>query len=66
MFLKTLQVLQTLSRVEGLGFLRPGVGPFFLFLGLGFPYNLLKTKKGTLFIPRLISGLGFGYSLLKL
>ena len=37
--------------------LGPGAGPSFLFLGLGFPYHPLKTKKGTLFIPRLILGL---------
>ena len=27
------------------------------FFGLGFPYNPLKTKKGTLFIPRFLPGL---------
>ena len=37
--------------------LGPGVGPFSLLLGPGFPYNPLKTKKGTLFIPRLLPGL---------
>ena len=29
--------------------LGPGVGAFFIFLGLGFPYNPLQIKKGTLF-----------------
>ena len=33
------------------------LGTFFLFLGLGFPENPLKAKKGTLFIPRLLPGL---------
>ena len=37
--------------------LGPGVGPHFLFLGLGFPCILLQTKKGTLFLPRLLRGL---------
>ena len=37
--------------------LGPGVGPYFLLLGLGFPYNPLKTTKGTLFSPRLLLGL---------
>ena len=36
--------------------LGPGVGQFFLFLGLEFPYNPLKSKKGALFIPRLLPG----------
>ena len=40
--------------VQNLG---PGVGTFFLFLGLGFPDSPLKTKQGTLFIPRLLPGL---------
>ena len=31
--------------------LGPGVGPFFLFFGLGFPDYPLETKKGALFIP---------------
>ena len=31
--------------------LGPGGGPCFLFSGLGFPYNPLKTKKGALLIP---------------
>ena len=31
------------------GLLGPGEGPFLFFLGLGFPYNSLKTKKGALF-----------------
>ena len=39
--------------------LGPGVGPFCLFLGLGFPYNPLKPKKGTLGIPRFLPGLVF-------
>ena len=38
--------LKAFYKSEQLG---PGVGPFFLFLGLGFPYNPLKTKKGALF-----------------
>ena len=38
--------------------LGPGVGPFCVFLGLGFPYNPLQTQKmGTLSIPRLLPGL---------
>ena len=36
---------------------RTGSRPFFPFLVLGLPYNPLKTKKGTLFIPRLLPGL---------
>ena len=36
--------------------LGPGVGHFCPFLGLGLPYTPRKTKKGTLFIPRLILG----------
>ena len=35
-------------------FLGPGVGPFFTFFGLRFPYHPLKTKKGTLDITRLL------------
>ena len=31
--------------------------PLFPFLGFRFPYNPLSTKKGTLFIPRLLLGL---------
>ena len=31
--------------------------PLFLFLRFGFPYNPLYTKKGNLFIPRLLLGL---------
>ena len=37
--------------------LGPGVGPYFLVLGFGFLYSALKTKKGTLLIPRLLLGL---------
>ena len=29
--------------------LGPGVGPYFMFLGLGFPFHPLKAQKGTLF-----------------
>ena len=36
---------------------RTGSRHFFLFLGLGFPYNLLKPKEGTLCITRLLPGL---------
>ena len=43
-------------------YLGPGVGPFFLLIRLGFPYNPLKTKKGTLFIPRLLPGLVIKFS----
>ena len=39
-------------------FLGPGVGPV-SFLGLGFPSNPLKTRKGALFIPRLLLGPDF-------
>ena len=33
------------------------MGLFSLFLGSGFPSSPLKTKKGALFIPRLLPGL---------
>ena len=36
------------------GLTRTGSSPFVLFLGLGFPYHPVKTKKGTLFVPRLL------------
>ena len=45
-------------RVNPQVILGPGVGIPFL-LGLGFPYNPLKTQKGTLFIPRLLLGIVF-------
>ena len=44
-------------RVKGLGLLGPGVSPFSFCLGLGFPDNPLRTKKGTLLVPRLLPGL---------
>ena len=37
---------------------RTGSRPFFPFLGIGVPLYPLKTKKGTLFVPRLLPGLG--------
>ena len=42
----------------GLGLvLGPGVGPYFLFLGQGFPCNPLDTRNATLVVPRLLLGL---------
>ena len=37
--------------------LGPGI-PYFHFLGLGFPYNPLKAKKGSFFVPRILPGRG--------
>ena len=39
-------------------YLGPRVGPYSPYFGFGFPYKPLKTKKGTLFLPRLLLGLG--------
>ena len=35
--------------------------PLFAFLGFRFPYKVLETKKGTLFIPRFLLGLVHHY-----
>ena len=39
--------------------LGPRVGPYSLFLGFRFPYKVLETKKGTLFITKLLLGLDY-------
>ena len=44
-------------RVSNTEFLGPRVGPDSLFLGFGFPYEPLETKKGLPFIPGLLLGL---------
>ena len=46
-------IMTSLPRLK----LGPRVGPYSRFLGFRFPYNPLWTKKGTLFIPRLLLGL---------
>ena len=39
--------------------------PSFLFLGVRFPYKVLQTKRGTLFLPRFLLGLGFFLGLFR-
>ena len=51
-----LQYLKALHRINNIS-LGPRVGPLFPFLGFRFPYKVLETKKGTLFIPRFLLGL---------
>ena len=52
-----LQTQKCAAMRRGLLLLGPGAGPHFLSLVFGFPYHPLNTKKGTLFIPRLLLGL---------
>ena len=46
-----------LVALNGLNYTRTCRRHLFPFSGLGFPCFPLKTKKGTLFIPRLLPGL---------
>ena len=49
---------EPLVRQPSLGFSEPRTQsrPLFPFLGFRFPYKVLQTKKGTLFIPRFLLG----------
>ena len=54
---RSLRAHQSLSRHGALS--RTRSRPLFPFFGVEVAYNPLKTKKDTLFIPRLLLGLGF-------